>query len=90
VFDPVFIDKLAEALTPRLAALLSDRLKPAPVVASEWLTREQAAQYVGATKEALRGMLRAGLFPVYRAKGRERIRKEDIDQAFLENKTYLQ
>lgn len=75
---------IAEAIAPRLASLLRS---PLPV--QEWFNREQAAHYIGSTKEALRHMLREKILPVYVVKGRERIARADIDKMFLENKHYL-
>jgi excisionase family DNA binding protein len=89
MYSDDFIDKLAEALTPRLAALLYPKLKYEPVPAQEWMTRAQAARYIGASTNALRHMLRAGMLPVYYVSGRERISKSDIDQMWRENKQFL-
>ena len=89
MFDTDFIDRLAQAITPRLAELLYPRLKVDPVLQQEWLNRQQAARYIGATKEALRHMLREGILPVYDVKGREHISEADIDKLWRENKRFL-
>jgi hypothetical protein len=75
---PHEIQTLASALAPLLTA-----------PQQEWFTREQAAHYIGATKEGLRHMLREKILPVYVVKGRERIARADIDKVFLEAKQYL-
>ena len=93
MFSDEFIDTLAKALAPSLHKLLAPSLakvlKPESMPKQEWLTREQAAHYIGSTKEALRHMLREKLLPVYNVKGRERIKKSDIDEMFLSEQTFL-
>ena len=91
--DSQILELLAADLAPRLAAELAPRLAPPPpssLPQQEWFTREQAAHYIGATKEALRHMLREKMLPVYIKNGRERIARADIDKMFLENKQYLE
>ena len=89
MFEAQFIEKLAEELAPRLAEVLAQRLQPAPLPQQEWFSRKQAAHYIGATSEGFRSMLRDGMFPVHAYKGRERIRRADIDKLWLENRQYL-
>jgi len=86
--DPAFVASVADAFVAKIAPLLPQRTEPLPQ--QEWFTRKQAAHYIGATKEAFRVMLRDGLFPVHRYKGRERISRADIDNLWRAHKQYLE
>jgi len=86
MFDEIFIQKLAEAVAPKLAHLLLPVLKPNPLPTQEWFTRTQAAHYIGTSVEALRHMIREGMFPVYSANGRDRLRRSDMDRFWLSNR----
>jgi hypothetical protein len=89
MFDTEFVERLAQELFPQLAALLYPRLKTEGLPHQEWFTRKQAAHYIGVTTEALRAMLREGIFPVYQVKGRAGIQRADIDLVWLDNRQYL-
>lgn len=86
MFDSKFIDELASALAPRVAAHLP---KPEAGIAPRYLDLKQAAVYLSATPAAVRGMLRAKLFPCRKLKARVWIDKQDIDRAMNEALRYL-
>jgi len=97
MFDAEFCDQLAKALTPRLVELLTPRvtegLKNAGIgTQQKWFTREQAAAYIGTTKNGIREMLRDNVLAEYAPEGnvrRARLLKEDLDRIHLEYKQYV-
>jgi hypothetical protein len=78
MFDAEFTTALAAELAPKLAALMP---KPSAVVAPRYLNLTQAAVYLSTTPAAVRGMLRAKLFPCRKLGTRVHIDKQDIDAA---------
>jgi len=82
------IDRLADAIAGRIserisAALASTRIAP------RWVDLDAAAQLMSTTKDAVRGMARAKLFPVKKMGGRVMLDVRDIEKAFDENTTWL-
>jgi hypothetical protein len=86
MFNDQFITELAKQLAPRLAALLPE---PSSTVAPRYLNLNQAAAYLSTTPAAVRGMLRAKLFPCRKLGSRVLIDKQDIDKAMDEARQYL-
>ena len=86
MFDPTFVEELAKALAPRLAAHLP---KPEPGLAPRYLTLNQAAVYLSTTPAGVRGMLRAKLFPCRKLGSRVLIDKHDIDTAMDQAMRFL-
>ncbi len=85
MFNEQFITELAKQLAPRLAALLPE---PSSTMA-RYLNLNQAATYLSTTPAAVRGMLRAKLFPCHKLGSRVLIDKQDIDKAMDEARRYL-
>ncbi len=78
MFDEAFFDdkiqRIAEAVVERL---------PGPKVAQRYFSFEQAGEYMGVTKEAIRAYAKQGFFPIIAKGGKLRwVDKEDID-AFM-------
>ena len=86
MFNDQIITELAKQLAPRLAALLP---KPSQSVAPRYLNLNQAASYMSTSPAAVRGMLRAKLFPCRKLGSRVLIDKQDIDRAMDEAQQYL-
>ena len=86
MFDPKFVDELAKALAPRVAAFLP---KPEPGLAPRYLTLNQAAAYLSTTPNAIRRMLRDKHFPVCKIGSRSFVDRQDIDRVMSENVQYL-
>jgi hypothetical protein len=76
MFDPKFVSALAAELAPKVAALIPE---PASGVTPRYLNLNQAAVYLSTTPAAVRGMLRAKLFPCRKLRARLWIDKQDID-----------
>lgn len=78
MFDEKFIDTLASALAPKVAALMP---APSSALAPRYLNLNQAAVYLSTTPAGVRGMLRTKLFPCRKLGSRVLIDKQDIDRA---------
>ena len=77
-------DRLLEALAEKLAAKLSQdpsRLYP------RLMTVEQAAVYLGRTKEAIQHLVSSGKVPTVRADRRVFLDRVDLDKWIDDNKT---
>ena len=91
MFTDEFIEKLAGAIASRLAlvnpargdASVGQRLAP------RWLDIGSAAQLMNTTKDGVRGMARAKLFPVKKMGGRVMIDIRDLERAFEKSTTWL-
>jgi hypothetical protein len=81
VFDKEFIAELAKAIAVEVAKIMDST----PKVAPRYLSLEQAAVYLDTTKDGVRGMARAKLFPIKKAGTRTFIDIHDIDAAMQEN-----
>jgi hypothetical protein len=88
MFDEKFIEALATALAPKVAALIVERIE-VPKVTNRWVDLEQAAVLMSTTKDAVRGMARAKLFPVKKMGGRVMIDIRELEKAFAENTAWL-
>jgi excisionase family DNA binding protein len=84
IFDEAFIDTLAK----RIVVLLEPHL--IAKIAPRYLNLDQAAEYLGSSRDGVRGMLRAKLFPVRKLGARVLIDKQDIDAAMTENMQWLE
>jgi excisionase family DNA binding protein len=58
-------------------------------IAPRYLSLDQAAEYLGTTRDGVRGMLRARLFPVRKLGSRVLIDKQDIDATMKESVQWL-
>lgn len=75
----VFADSFADDLARRVAAIVLESL-PGSAPPSPWLNVERAADYLGTTPNAIRGMVKRGQVPVHRSStGRLLFRREDLD-----------
>ncbi len=81
MFDKVFIQELAKAIAVEVAKIVDSK----PRVAPRYLSLEQAAVYLDTTKDGVRGMARAKLFPIKKAGSRTFIDIHDIDEAMQSN-----
>jgi hypothetical protein len=81
MFDKEFIAELAKAIAVEVAKIL----ETAPKVQPRYLNLEQAAVYLNTTKDGVRGMARAKVFPIKKAGTRTFIDIHDIDTAMQEN-----
>jgi len=87
MFDAVFIQRLAEMLAPKVAALLADQLSNK--IAPRYLDLDQAAAYLSTTKGGMRRMLRDKHFPCRKVGSRVLIDIQDIDRVMAEKKDWL-
>ena len=87
MYDEKFIEELATALAPKVAALM-DQEKPA-IVIQRWMTFKQAASMIGKTERAVRGMARAKLFPIKKMGGCTYIDIREFEKAFAEHTEWL-
>jgi hypothetical protein len=81
VFEKEFIAELARAIAVEVAKIMDST----PKVAPRYLSLEKAAVYLDTTKDGVRGMARAKLFPIKKAGSRTFIDIQDIDAAMQEN-----
>ena len=81
-FQQLITDAVRVAVRQELAAL-------SPKIAPRWLDLEQAAALMSTTKDGVRGMLRAGLFPARKMGARVMIDTKDLEKAFAENTIWL-
>lgn len=73
--------ELVEVIAARAAELVLERLNAQPQAASQWLTLEEAADYVRMSKDTL--YKRTGEIPHTKQAGRIRFKRSDLD-AWLE------
>ena len=88
MFEEKFIEALAHAIAPKVAALIVERIE-VPRITPRWVDLEQAAILMSTTKDAVRGMARAKLFPVKKMGGRVMIDTRELEKAFIENTAWL-
>jgi excisionase family DNA binding protein len=69
---------LIETLAQRVAAIVLERLDDTSK--QRWLTVDQAADYLGRTPEAIRGLVKRGELTGYRPDGRLQLDREQIDR----------
>lgn len=69
---------LIETLAQRVAAVVLERLEATS--SGRWLTVEQAAEYVGRSEEAIRGLVKRGELTAYKPDGRLQFDREQIDR----------
>ncbi len=81
VFDKEFIAELAKAIAVEVAKIL----ERTPKITPRYLNLEQAAVYLNTTKDGVRGMARAKVFPIKKAGSRTFIDIHDIDAAMQSN-----
>ncbi|MCZ2154049.1 MAG: helix-turn-helix domain-containing protein [Bryobacterales bacterium] len=84
MFDKAFIQELAKAIAVEVAKIVD----ATPKVAPRYLSLEQAAVYLDTTKDGVRGMARAKLFPIKKAGTRTFIDIHDIDEAMQSNTSW--
>jgi excisionase family DNA binding protein len=89
MFEDKFIDELARALAPAVAARIQTHLGKGGITA-RYLNLEQAAVYLSTTADGVRGMLRAKHFPARQIGKRVFIDRNDIDQAMSENLHWME
>ena len=85
----LYLEELANRLAPKIADLIMERVH-APTVTPRWVDLEQAAILMSTTKDAVRGMARAKLFPVHKLGSRVMIDIRDLEKAFHQNTAWLQ
>ncbi len=81
MFDKAFIQELAREIAAEVAKIMDST----PKVSPRYLNLEQAAVYLNTTKDGVRGMARAKLFPIKKAGSRTFIDIHDIDEAMQSN-----
>lgn len=89
MFGKEFIEHLAEALAPYIARCVRQEIAAAPQVTPRWVDMDGAARLMSTTKEAVRGMARAKLFPVKKMGSRVMFDILDIEKAFSEHTEWL-
>ncbi len=87
MFDDVFVQRLAETLAPKVAALLADQLSNK--IAPRYLNLEQASVYLSTTKDGVRQMLRSKRFPCRKIGSRVLVDVRDIDRVMAEHTDWL-
>jgi hypothetical protein len=81
-FQQLITNAVRTAVRQELAAF-------SPKIAPRWLDLEHAAALMSTTKDGVRGMLRAGLFPARKMGARLMIDTKDLEKAFAENTVWL-
>ena len=79
------LESLSEFLADKVAAKLEGRVNGSGRV-TRLLTVEQAASYLGRTKEAVQHMVASGKLPTVRSDRRVFVDVDDLDQWIVENK----
>jgi len=69
---------LIETLAQRVAAIVLERLEGTSN--RRWLTVDQAADYLGRTPEAIRGLVKRGELTAYKPDGRLQLDREELDR----------
>ena len=69
---------LIETLAQRVAAIVVERLDDTSD--RRWLTVDQAADYIGRTPEAIRGLVKRGVLTGYKPDGRLQLDRTELDQ----------
>jgi hypothetical protein len=85
----LYLEELANRLAPKIADLIMQRIQ-VPTVTPRWVDLEQAAILMSTTKDAVRGMARAKLFPVHKLGSRVMIDIRELEKAFAQNTVWLQ
>jgi hypothetical protein len=85
----VLVDAIARKVAAKVRVILaadrdSNRIPP------RWLDLDGAAQIMNTTRDAVRGMARAKLFPVKKMGGRVMVDIRDLEQAFADRTEFLQ
>jgi len=88
MFDKAFVQELAKQLVPEIREMLADSEKPV-TIAPRYMTFEQAAQYLGTTEAAIRGMARTKAFPIIKRAGRNHVDVKELDKAMQANTQWL-
>jgi hypothetical protein len=87
VFDQEFIEKFADAVATRVATRVQENSSQR--IVPRWVDLEGAAQLMNTTKDAVRGMARAKLFPAKKMGVRLMFDVRDIERAFAEHTEWL-
>ena len=69
---------LIETLAQRVAAIVLERLEATS--SRRWLTVDQAADYIGRTPEAIRGLVKRGELTAYKPDGRLQLDRVELDR----------
>jgi excisionase family DNA binding protein len=69
---------LIETLAQRVAAIVSERLED--TTNRRWLTVDQAADYIGRSPDAIRGLVKRGELTGYKPDGRLQLDREELDR----------
>lgn len=69
---------LIDTLAERVAAIVLERLEAAPD--TRWLTVDRAAEYLGRTPEAIRGLVKRGELTTYKPDGRLQLDRQELDR----------
>jgi excisionase family DNA binding protein len=71
-------NQLIETLAQRVAAIVLERLEDTSK--RRWLTVDQAAEHLGRTPEAVRGLVKRGELTPYKPDGRLQLDREELDR----------
>jgi len=69
--------ELVETLAQRVAAIVLERFEQSS--RHQWFTVEDAAEYIGRTPEAIRGLLKRGELTAYKPDGRVQLNRTELD-----------
>ena len=75
-----------EINTDSIADAVADRLRDNGIIAPRLLTLEQAATYLGLTKDALKAKVRMGRIPTVELDKKLRFDREDLNRIIEQNK----
>lgn len=87
----MFTTKMLKTFARELAPVVAERLRDhlAPRIAPRYMNYDQAAEYLGTTPDAVRGMARAKRFPVRKVGTRTFIDVKDIDKVMSAGEQWL-
>ena len=68
---------LIETIAQRVAAIVLERLQETS--SRRWLTVDQAAEHLGRTPDAVRGLVKRGELTGYKSDGRLQLDREELD-----------
>jgi excisionase family DNA binding protein len=71
-------ESLVDALAARVAAIVAERLNTTHD--QRWLTVKQAAEYLGRTPDAVRGLVKRGELTAHKPDGRLQLDREELDR----------
>jgi len=71
-------EALIDTLAERVAAIVLSRLEETS--GRRWLTVEHAAEYLGRTPEAIRGLVKRGELTAFKPDGRLQLDREELDR----------